>query len=211
LRAGPPAWTTSPTTPPTPSNASPSPLPVQRSSHPADSALSDAALLARCRTGDGAAWHELVERYERPVFSVARSGGLDVEDAADVTQTTFVALLDSITRLRSDERLASWLLTVARRTAWRVRRRREREVGAAPGPPAVADDRDWEQIAALHEGLARLGTPCRDLLAALYFDPAEPSYAEIAQRMGRAIGGIGPMRARCLERLRDLIEAEGWR
>jgi RNA polymerase sigma factor (sigma-70 family) len=219
LRAGPPAWTTSPTTPPTtpptttptPSNASPSPLPVQRSSHPADSALSDAALLARCRTGDGAAWHELVERYERPVFSVARSGGLDVEDAADVTQTTFVALLDSITRLRSDERLASWLLTVARRTAWRVRRRREQEAGATPGPPAVADDRDWEQIAALHEGLARLGPPCRDLLAALYFDPAEPSYAEIAQRMGRAIGGIGPMRARCLERLRDLIEAEGWR
>jgi RNA polymerase sigma factor (sigma-70 family) len=164
--------------------------------------------LARCRTGDGAAWHALVERYERPVFSVARGGGLDLEDAADVTQTTFVALLDALTQLRSDERLASWLLTVARRTAWRVRRRREQESGAALGPPAVADDRDWEQIAALHEGLARLGRPCRDLLVARYFDPAEPSYAEIAQRLGRAIGGIGPLRARCLEQLRALIEAE---
>jgi RNA polymerase sigma factor (sigma-70 family) len=151
----------------------------------------------------------LVERYERPVFSVACSGGLDVEDAADVTQTTFVALLDAITQLRSDERLASWLLTVARRTAWRVRKRREQEVGTVPAPPAVTDDRDWEQVAALHEGLARLGTPCRDLLAALYFDPDEPSYAEIAQRLGRAVGGIGPMRARCLERLRALIEDEG--
>jgi RNA polymerase sigma factor (sigma-70 family) len=200
LRAGPQAWTTPPT-------SAPPPLPAQRTAQ--DSDLSDAALLARCRTGDGAAWHVLVERYERPVFSVARGGGLDVEDAADVTQTTFVALLDAITQLRSDERLAAWLLTVARRTAWRVRRRREQESGAATAPPAVADDRDWEQVAALHEGLARLACPCRDLLAALYFDPAEPSYAEIAQRMGRAVGGIGPMRARCLERLRALIEAEG--
>jgi DNA-directed RNA polymerase specialized sigma24 family protein len=90
-----------------------------------------------------------------------------------------------------------------------VERRREQEVGAAPGLPAVADDRDREQVAALHDGLARLGAPCRDLLAARYFDPAEPSYAEIAQRMGRALGGIGPLRARCRERLRDLIEAEG--
>jgi DNA-directed RNA polymerase specialized sigma24 family protein len=128
LRAGPPAWTTPPGTS-TPPAGPPSALPAQRS--PEDADLSDTALLARCRTGDGAAWHALVERYERPVFSVARGGGLDVEDAADVTQTTFVALLDAITQLRSDERLASWLLTVARRTAWRVRRRREQERGHA--------------------------------------------------------------------------------
>ncbi len=173
-------------------------------------AATDGLLLARCRTGDGAAWHELVDRYQRLVFSVALRDGLDVEDAADVTQTTFVALLDSITQLRSDERLAAWLMTVARRTAWRMRRRREQEVGVAELPP-VADERDWEQVAALHEGLARLAAPCRDLLAALYFDPSEPSYEEIAHRLGRAIGGIGPMRARCLQRLRALIDDGGSR
>jgi RNA polymerase sigma factor (sigma-70 family) len=166
---------------------------------------SDRLLLARCRMGDGVAWHDLVDRYQRLVFGVALRAGLDVEDAADVTQTTFVALLDSITQLRSDERLASWLMTVARRSAWRTRRRREQEIGVAELPP-VADDRDWEQVAALHEGLGRLAAPCRDLLAALYFDPTEPSYEQIALRLGRAIGGIGPMRARCLQRLRKLID-----
>ncbi len=35
--------------------------------------------------------------------------------------------------------------------------------------------------------------------------PDEPSYAEIATRMGRSIGGIGPLRGRCLERLRGMI------
>ena len=198
--------------PPTAPHAPPAPPYPRRAPdepHGGDAA-SDGVLLARCRTGDDAAWHELVERYQRLVFSVALRDGLDAEDAADVTQTTFVALLDSITQLRSDERLASWLVTVARRTAWRTRRRREREIGVAE-PPPVADERDWEQVAALHEGLARLGGPCRDLLAALYFDPTEPSYQEIAHRLGRAIGSIGPMRARCLQRLRALIEDGGSR
>lgn len=131
--------------------------------------------------------HELVDRYQRLVFS----DGLDVEDAADVTQTTFVALLDSVTALRSDERLALWLVTVARRTAWQPRPRRERECVAEL--PRATDARDWEQVAAVHERLGRLGAPCRDLIAALYFDAGEPSYGEIAHRMGRAIGVIALM------------------
>ena len=154
--------------------------------------LSDAQLLALCRAGDGPAWSELVDRYQRLVFSVALRDGLDVKDAADVTHTTFVALLDSIAELRSDERLAAWLMTVARRTAWRVRKRCEREAGVFASPSAV-DDCDWEQIAAVHEGLARLGSASRDLL------------------MEGAIGGIGEHRARCLQQLHALMDGEGSR
>jgi len=46
---------------------------------------------------------------------------------------------------------------------------------------------------------------CGDLLLALYFDPVTPSYAQVAERLGRSIGGIGPMRARCLQRMRALL------
>jgi len=156
---------------------------------------SDAALLARCRAGDSAAWHEVVDRYQRLVFSVARGGGLDVEDAADVTHATFTALLDVITRWRSDDRLASWLVTTARRAVWETRTRHE----AAPGgTAAVADDHDWAQVAALHEGLARLATPCRELLTTRYL---EPSTAEIGD-------SADPRRARCLEQLLALTEAQ---
>src|SRR5436305_13408180 len=56
----------------------------------------DAQLLERCRDGDSAAWDALVRRYERLVFSVALRNGLSREDAADVAQTTFLALLRSI-------------------------------------------------------------------------------------------------------------------
>jgi DNA-directed RNA polymerase specialized sigma24 family protein len=37
-------------------------------------------------------------------------------------------------------------------------------------------------------------------------DPA-PSYAEISDELGVPVGSIGPTRARCLARLRVLLEA----
>lgn len=167
----------------------------------------DRDLLRRCRAGDAQAWSTLVSRYERLVFSVALRNGVSREDAADVTQSSFVALLDAVDLLRDDERLGSWLMTVARRQSWRIRRRGERELPAPERSP-TGDNviEDWERLTWLHTALRELGDPCRELLIALYFDPLEPSYADIADRLGRAIGGIGPLRARCLARLRMIME-----
>lgn len=167
----------------------------------------DAALLDRCRAGDATAWDEIVRRYERLTFSVALRNGLSPDDAADVTQIAFVSLYDSLGRIREDERLASWLMTVARRQSWRVRNA-ARRLSPLEHAPEETDDplADWESATVLHDALADLGDPCRELLVALYFEAEEPSYAEIADRMGRAIGGIGPMRGRCLAKLRQIME-----
>ena len=147
-----------------------------------------------------------MERYERLVFSVALRNGVTREEAADITQMTFIALLESIGKLREDQRVASWLMSVARRHAWRQRKHSERErvglEGVIRSDDAIAT---WERVAVVHEGLQRLGRACRDLILALYFDPASPSYAAVAKRLGRPVGGIGPMRARCLQRLRSLL------
>lgn len=169
----------------------------------------DAELLERCRRRDAAAWRLLVARYERLVYSVALRNGLTAEDAADVTQTTFVALIDALHRLRDEDRLASWLMTVARRQSWRIRNDRRRGVSLDDVAEQAEDPlADWATVTVLHDGLAQLGGICRDLLLALYFDPDEPSYAEIAERFGRSIGGIGPLRGRCLQKLRVIIEDE---
>jgi DNA-directed RNA polymerase specialized sigma24 family protein len=53
--------------------------------------------------------------------------------------------------------------------------------------------------------LAALGQTCRELLVAMFFDPAEPSYTDIAERLGRPVGSIGPTRARCLDKLRKAL------
>ncbi|MBA3311293.1 MAG: sigma-70 family RNA polymerase sigma factor [Nocardioidaceae bacterium] len=182
----------------------------------------DTDLVPRCRAGDSQAWHELVTAYERLVYSVPRSYGLDREDAEDVTQATFAALLSGLRSLRDDQALLPWLGTVARRQTWRVidRRRREREVLAREHPDRAGTDpaagvsdpvdayEEWTQRAWLHQGLTRLDPDCRRLLRALYLDDADPSYQAIAARLGKAVGTIGPARARCLHRLRSAMEDE---
>jgi RNA polymerase sigma factor (sigma-70 family) len=140
---------------------------------------------------------------------VALRNGLDEHEASDVTQTVFVALFDSLNRLEDENRLASWLMTVSRRQAWRLRSVQRRTVSIEQvAEPVVDPYPDWNTLLVVHDALGTLGGTCRELLLALYFDPDEPSYAEIAERMGRSIGGIGPMRGRCLERLRAIIEEE---
>lgn len=176
-------------------------------------ALSDATLLAQCRAGNGAAWSMLVSRYQRLVMSVGIRSGLGRDDAADVCQMTFVALLESIDDLRDDDRLAGWLMTAGRRLAWKTARRRDREYAGTDRVELAAEPiRDWELEVSVHNAIARLDEPCRSLLIALFFDPSEPSYSTVAARFGRSIGGIGPLRGRCLDRVRSLMgeDARTW-
>lgn len=159
------------------------------------------------------AWRSLLGKYERLVFSVPRKYGLSKEDAADVTQLTFTILVQSMDQLPEDSRLGGWLTTVARRHTWRLLERNRRQ---GIGRHAVLDENitgggtnpveSWELGEWLRQGLSLLGRSCKDLLFALYLDPTQPSYAEVAERLGMAVGSVGPTRIRCLERLRRMLD-----
>lgn len=192
------------------------------SQHHSDNALDFETLLAACQNGDSSAWEVLIDRFERLVFAVAIREGLSREDAADVTQATFEALLTALPRIETGTSVGAWLTSVARRLAWRQRERRRREDSALrrdghqlivkpdqkSSPPddfeadgAAPDDRVLE----LCERLLGMGEPCRTMLTSLYLDPRRPTYAEVAASTGRPVGSIGPTRARCLQRLRSLV------
>ena len=177
----------------------------------------DRELLQACRRDDGRAWNELLEKYERLIFSIALSYGLSTADAADITQLTFSIFLESMDDLADDSNLKAWLATVARRHTWRLMRRRRRE--RVHGPTDLGDSlymipdesgerklERWELIDWLQQGLNRLDERCRNLLLALYFAPGRPTYAEVAEELDMAVGSVGPTRARCLERLRAALE-----
>ena len=175
----------------------------------------DQDLILDCRKGDVGAWQRLLDRYERLVFSVPRRYGLSREDAADITQLTFTILFQSMDTLREDSTLGAWLTTVARRHTWRLVDRKHREVAggyeSSNGSISMmantgTDDAElWELTEWLNHGLSLVGKPCRDLLSALYLDPKQPSYAEVAARLGMAVGSVGPTRIRCLKRLRQVL------
>jgi RNA polymerase sigma factor (sigma-70 family) len=174
----------------------------------------DRALILDCRNGDLGAWQRLLDRYERLVFSIPRRYGLSREDAADITQLTFTILFQSIDSLSEDSTLGAWLTTVARRHTWRrLDRKRREEAGwyaksseqILLAETGTEDVERWVLTEWLDYGLSLVGKRCRYLLSALYLDPEQPSYAEVAARLGMAVGSVGPTRIRCLKRLRQVL------
>jgi RNA polymerase sigma factor (sigma-70 family) len=150
------------------------------------------------------------------VFSVPRRYGLSRDDAADITQLTFTILVQSLDDIAEDSRLGAWLTTVARRHTWRLLERTRREgidrrtVVDDSTPALASNDTDslehWELAEWLDHGLLLIGERCRKLLSALYLDPEQPSYVQVAERLGMAVGSIGPTRIRCLEHLRRVLD-----
>ena len=179
---------------------------------------SDRDLIRRCQQGSAGAWQQLLNKYERLVYSIPLRYGLSRDDAADIAQNTFTILIESLDTLSEDSHLGAWLATVARRHTWRLLERNRREIprenldGADPVARAVllgksnADSIEhWELTELLDAGLSQIGEPCRELLLALYFQPEISSYAEVSARLDMPIGSIGPTRARCLKRLRQVL------
>lgn len=183
----------------------------------------DAALVARCRQGDGSAWQALVQRYQRLVFAIVRRMGDDEHAAADVFQTVFSRLLQHLPTLTDPSRLQAWIVTTAKREALLQRRRARRHVSmhrsgddgeAAPdwdpvdeadGPEQQLDD--LQQLHAVRRALDRMDERCRNLLGLLFNDSDERvPYEEVARRLGLPVGSIGPTRARCLGKLRGLLQ-----
>ena len=168
----------------------------------------DKELIERCVKGDQDAWKDLIIRYERLVYSVALALCTESE-ASDVFQQVWMELYQRLSNLRHAEALPAWLITVTRRCAYKLINSRH---GSEPLEDDVPDLKQQQitQIEYEHElerGLSQLGDRCRQLIDLLYFNPDEPSYAGIADKLSMPVASIGPTRARCLEKLRKLLGA----
>jgi RNA polymerase sigma factor (sigma-70 family) len=182
----------------------------------------DARLVERCRRGESAAWTQLVQRYQRLVYAVVRSIGLDDHQAADVFQTVFARLIEHLPGLAQPERLQAWIVTTTKREALRQRQRGQRTVSMtredddSPGledtllddsPGAEEQLSELQQLHHLRLGMDQLDERCRALLLLVFRDDGEQlPYPDVAQRLGMPTGSVGPTRSRCLEKLRRLVQ-----
>jgi RNA polymerase sigma factor (sigma-70 family) len=180
-------------------------------------------VLAAAR-GDATSWRALVERFSGLVWSVARGHGLANADAEEVYQTTWLRFAEHVGRLKEPDRAGAWLATTARHECFRLSRARTRvdltddldglapQVDERSPETAVVESEETaaelERLRGLWESFHELPAPCLRLLRALLASPP-PSYAEIAVAFEIPIGSIGPTRARCLGRLRDLLAERG--
>ncbi|MCS7016276.1 MAG: sigma-70 family RNA polymerase sigma factor [Gemmatales bacterium] len=94
-------------------------------------------LLARARTGDFDAFQQIVLRLQPRIFTFARRLTGNDADAEDVTQQTFLALLEHLDQYRGEAPLISWLLRIAANEVHRLWRQRRRQI-----EPEHSDDDD---------------------------------------------------------------------
>lgn len=176
---------------------------------------SDKELIQQCLDNDEQAWHRLVERYARLVYSIARNWGFGEADTEDIAQTVFTILCQRLASLREADRLGSWLITTTRRECWRLNRRRPDTVEIDPRDAVITSiaEADAEQIEEQYlvwQALEELGGQCEQLLRALFSRGSEEGYARIAERLGMEIGSIGPTRARCFSKLERILISLGF-
>ncbi|MCI0365007.1 MAG: sigma-70 family RNA polymerase sigma factor [Phycisphaerales bacterium] len=170
---------------------------------------SDEQLIQACVAGDEIAWRDLVQRYASLVYSVPIRCRMDESSADDVFQMVFEVLLKQLPQLRDHRTLSKWLLTTTQRISWRVLNKSKRQLRDFP-PPHDLESADefahrWERQERVREALQQLGGRCQELLTMLYLDSDSTTYEQIASRLDLAVGSIGPMRARCIEKLVELL------
>jgi RNA polymerase sigma-70 factor (ECF subfamily) len=75
--------------------------------------VSDEELIGRARSGDRAAFGQLVERHQQAVFRAAFAALRSREDAEEVAQETFISAYQKLDRFRGESSFKTWLLSIA--------------------------------------------------------------------------------------------------
>src|SRR5512142_2963827 len=89
------------------------------------SSFDESALVARARQGGVEAFTELVNRYERNIFRLARHITQNPEDAEDVLQETFLKAYEHLDEFQGHSKFYTWLVRIAVNQALMKLRRRK--------------------------------------------------------------------------------------
>ena len=169
-------------------------------------------LVVRAGNSEKQAWDALVERYSPLIWSICRRHRLGDADARAVAQGIWWQLAYQLDEVHDPGALAGWLAAATWRECGNVRSAAGKlqvageisGAGRQPGRQARTAEQERliaERHARLREAFGRL-SPCCQRLLTLLIDESPIPDAEISARLGIPVGGIGPTRSRCLDKLR---------
>ncbi len=184
----------------------------------------EAALVAEAIEGSELAFRTLVERYQRPVFSLVLRMVRDHGIAEDVTQEIFVKAWVALSRYDPRRRFASWLFKIASNAAIDQLRRKK-----LPTTPIETSDADQSSIldriedersespdtlvkrrelsAALEAAVAALRPEYR-LVVLLRFREELP-YRDIAEATGMPLGTVKTNLRRARREIEERLRKDG--
>jgi len=170
--------------------------------------IADADLVARCRSGDQAAWDELVHRFSRYVYAItSRVYRLSQHDAEDVFQDVFARTFEHLDELRDDSAVRPWIATLTRRLCVDKLRGGGREhLVEEPLDGVGADDglAELDEAMAVHEAMRTLPEHCAEILDRFF--TRDESYRTIGEALDLPPGTIASRISRCLSKLRGQLE-----
>jgi RNA polymerase sigma-70 factor (ECF subfamily) len=120
----------------------------------------DGELVERAQAGALEAFEALTNRYEQRVYGLAMRMLHQEQDAEDVTQQTFLSVLENLEGFRREASFATWVLRIASHAALKIIRKRKglntvsleaateesADLSTIPHPEFIAD---WRQSPAL--------------------------------------------------------------
>lgn len=181
---------------------------------PADAAADDAVLVAAALRGDATAFDHLVTRHRRAVYQVCYRFVNHHEDAADLTQDTFVRAWKSLGGFRGQARFSTWLYRIA------VNVSLNRVSLKTPAPTTVdfdlvADQREpapgqalaqQERAAVVRRAVQAL--PPKQRAALILRTYHELSHQEVAAIVGTSVGAVKANVFHALANLRKRLEGQ---
>ena len=179
----------------------------------------DERLVSECLKGNDLAWSVLVDRYKALVFSVPVRFGLPADASKEVFQEVWLSLLSELRNIRDPRALVAWLAQTAWHKCMHSKRTTVRHTGIPlePQPDMVIDPaalpEEWmeeiEQEQVMREAIAALPSRCARMIQMLFFDMPTVPYQEVAAELKLAVGSIGLVRRRCLDRLKVELKKRG--
>jgi RNA polymerase sigma factor (sigma-70 family) len=181
---------------------------------------SDRDLVQGCLQRRDEDWNLLIDKYKNLIFSIPIRYGLSRDEAADIFQAVCLELLQDLAKLKDPKALPKWLMQVTTHKCFHWKRQSARMVShddedaAIPeaSVPAEAELnlRKVEQEQMLREARATLPPRCQELVRMLFYEQPSRPYQEVAVSLGLATGSIGLLRQKCLDQLRDHLDALGF-
>jgi len=187
--------------------------------------VSDQQVVVFAQEGREDAYRELIKRYERPVYSLIYRMVRDNETAEDLSQETFIKVLNNIDRYRPEFKFSSWLFKIANNiTIDHLRRRQLDTISIEGAPDAVTGERirataitvasggespleelESKEIgASIEEAIAKLRPEYRACIILRHVE--DYSYDEIAEIVKLPLGTVKTYIHRARQELREHLE-----
>ena len=184
----------------------------------------EAQIVRRVLQGDVNAFEKLVTEYEKAVYAIALRMTGNAEDAADMTQETFIKAYNSLQSFRGDSKFSVWLYRIASNVCLDFLRSRSRKPTASlsveddEGEETELDIADESQSPeqllergltrdAVRRGLEALPPDYRQIL--LLREIQGLSYEEIADTLSIEVGTVKSRIFRARKRLCSFLIQDG--